>query len=295
MSIIEQSMKKGKKRPTTAIANADIIDLPDRKSGEYFRELQSGLLSKQAKVASRAPGRARVETIIDTTIELLAEHARKDITIAMIATTAGMRRTSVYAHFNSMDDIFEQIAVRFIEQTGLYVDQYVRDRNPSTLLEVVIFTIDGIQEYFNRPDPDVPGALAAHVPFDARQVIEDFDRVSALTYHSLWKVDWPIEPLSEQDPFRVLITLQSSLFDLSIRRHGIITDEFAEEAKQVAIDFIKRVEKRFAPRELGDGSDRIERIGKAITQLTISSESRFLDFAVNQMEGLAALAAGRKK
>src|SRR5215210_5898402 len=61
-----------------------------------FATRQAQLLAKHSKVGERAPGRARVDLIIETAIKLLTEHKRHDITISMIADAAGMTRTSIY-------------------------------------------------------------------------------------------------------------------------------------------------------------------------------------------------------
>lgn len=277
---------RGRPRKTRTRATDDI-------QGVSFHELQAELLAPQAKIAQRAPGRARVDRIIETAIELLAEHSRADISIAMIASEAGMTRTSVYAHFNNIGEVFEQIAVRFIQQVGVFVERYVRERNPTSLSDVVTLTIDAIQHHFNRPDPDAPGALAAHVPFDARHLIKEFDRVSALTYHSLWKTNWPIEPLSDDDPFRMLVTLQSAIFDLSIQRHGKITDELAQEAKLVALDYIQRTDRRFNGPSADSGLIGTEQVAAVLSQLAQARNPRLLTVAVAQLEALASLAKDR--
>ena len=267
---------------------------PNQKSEQdqavTFATLQAELLAAQSKVGQRAPGRVRVDRIIETGIKLLKDHGRADITIAMIASAGGMTRTSVYAHFTSVDEIFEQISIRFIQQTGIFVERYVREKNPRSLEEVVVLTIDAIQEYFNRPDPQTPGALAAHVPFEARLLVNDFDRISALTYHSLWSVDWPIEPLSEDDPFRLLIVLQSALFETSIQRHGIITDAFVCDAKCMALDFIRRAERRFGKAASSSEPNAVDRITEAASKLLMSGDVRFLDVAAGHLEDLAKLA-----
>ena len=173
-----------------------------------FKSQQLAFLSAQSKTPTRVPGRARVDKIINTAISLLNEHTPQDVSIAMIASRAGIKRTSIYAHFKSVSEIIDQISIRFVEQTGQYVEQYVRERNPKTLTDLVTFTIDGIYLHFNRPSIEEGSInLAAVVPFDARKAVKDFGKISALMYHSIWKVEWPMEPLSERDPFFILVLL----------------------------------------------------------------------------------------
>jgi AcrR family transcriptional regulator len=251
---------------------------------ETFESLQSKLLAEQSKSGQRAPGRARIDRIIGTTIELLREHKPDDITIALIATRSEMTRTSVYAHFSSVQEILEQVSIRFVKQTGLFVERYVREHHPRSLADVATLIIRGIQEYFNQPHLHTPGALARHVPFQVRQIIRDFDKVAALPYHTLWHIGWPVDPLSEDDPFRVLVVLQSALFETSLERHGIITDHFAEEAINVAIDFLRRTEARFGgtPQE----PSAVDRITRAAKRLAGSGNGALLEAAAGQIEML---------
>ncbi|RJG03196.1 TetR family transcriptional regulator [Noviherbaspirillum sedimenti] len=256
-----------------------------------FKSKQSAMLSDQAKMPPRAPGRTRVEKIIGTTIELMGERNPDDISIAMIAARAGMTRTSVYAHFKNMSEIFEQISIRFVEKTGLFLEKYVRDRNPRTLSELLTITIDGVCEFFNQSHSGEPLDLAAHVPFDARKAVKDYDKVSALMYRSFGLADWPIQPLSEDDPFCILVLLQEALFSTSMQRHGIITKEYAELTKNVALDFMAGVNKRFQnlndPKEIGDLNARI---ATAVSQLTTSSDLQLLKVTAEQLEALSRLA-----
>lgn len=221
------------------------LQVREERLPEMFPEMQAKLMAPQAKLGVRAPGRARVEKIIGATIDLLREHHPSDINMAMLARHAEISRTSIYAHFASIEDIFEQISLRFTGQTGLFVESYVRGKRPANLKEVLIFTIDAICAFFNSKGGDGDNGDIRHIPFDMHVVIEDFDKVAALTYHTLWKVDWPVEPLSEFDPFRILVMLQSTLFSASINRYGHITPEFSDQAKRVACDYILGMDARF--------------------------------------------------
>lgn len=263
----------------------------DNQAGREFREMQADMLASQTNVGQRAPGRARIDQIIATTIELLDLHNRDDITIAMIASKAGITRTSIYAHFSNIGEIFEQISIRFIQQSGIFVEEYVRQRNPVSLQQVIILTIEAIQCHFNRPEGEGPNAEAAHIPFEARQVIPEFDKVSALTYHSLWETGWPVEPLSEEDPFRMLVILQSAIFEASIKRHGEIIDAMAEDAKLVALDFIERTERRFSRNKLPVPDNPVpERtIIDLFSRIAQAKDPRLLGVAVSQLQALAQL------
>lgn len=65
-------------------------------------------------------------------------------------------RTPIYSHFNSVDEIYRQIAIRFVQQTGVDVERYVRRRKPTTLEELVTLMIKAIQNYSTSPIPPKP-------------------------------------------------------------------------------------------------------------------------------------------
>ena len=257
----------------------------DSKSNS-LRVRQNELLSEREKLGQRAPGRARVDRIIEATIELLKEHKPADISIAMIADHGEITRTSIYSHFNSVDEILGQIAIRFVQQTGVEVESYVRKRKPASLEQLVTLMIKGIQTYFNQPNPAKPGALARHIPFESRHLVEDFDKVAALPYHTLWHTGWPVEPLSEEDPFRTLVVIQSAIFEASIQRHGKITDFAARQATEVALDFLARAEARYgaAPTNLKPE----DRILAATRMLAAHADPAVIEMAAAQIELLAS-------
>lgn len=142
-------------------------------------------------------------------------------------------RTPIYWHFNSVDEIYRQIAIRFVQQTGVDVERYVRRRKPTSLEELVTLMIKAIQNYFNQPNPAKPGALARHIPFESRHLVQDFDKVAALPYHTLWHAGWAVEPLSEEYPFRTLVITQSAIFKASIQRNGKITDLAVKQRRKL--------------------------------------------------------------
>ncbi|MNF55144.1 Bacterial regulatory protein, tetR family [compost metagenome] len=257
-------------------------------SSNAFEVLQSELLAAKERHGQRAPGRVRVDRIIEATIELLNEHKPADISIAMIADHAAITRTSIYSHFNSVDEVLEQIAIRFVQQTGVEVERYVSRRKPASLEELVVLMIAGIQKYFNQPNPEKPGALARRVPFESRHLIREFDKVAALPYHTLWQTGWDVEPLSEEDPFRTLVIIQSAIFETSIQRHGKITDSAVKQATEAALDFIARAEARYGGGTVSATPE--DRILVATKKLATHESPALMELAASQIELLASTA-----
>ncbi len=273
---------KSEKKPTAIKPHSLITD----SQPNTLQVLQNELLSEREKLGQRAPGRARVDRIIEATIELLKEHAPTDISIAMIADHGGITRTSIYSHFASVDEILGQIAIRFVQQTGVDVESYVRRRKPASLEQLVTLMIKGIQNYFNQPNPAKPGALARHIPFESHHLVKDFDKVAALPYHTLWHTGWAVEPLSEEDPFRTLVIIQSAIFEASTQRHGKITDFAVKQATEAALDFIARAEARYG--SASEAPKPESRILAAARTLAAHKDPTLIEMATAQIELLAS-------
>lgn len=261
------------------------MKMPNDEAG--LLELRDSLLAAHTIRGQRAPGKARIDEIIAAGIELAKLHRTSDISIAMIAKEANITRTSVYAHFTSVTEIFENIALRFVEQTGNFVLRYVRDREPSSLRDVAVLIIRAVQAYFNV-DENSSLANAQHVPFEARNLVKNYDKIAALSYYMLWEIDWVVDPLSEQDPFRKLVMLQSALFEHSINLHGCITDDYAEETIAMALSFIERAEARFSKSELVT-TDAASNLRQAVERLIATGDDALLTVTVRQLEALLSL------
>jgi len=145
-----------------------------------------------------------------------------------------------------------------------------------------------IREYFNTPDPG-EDSLPHHLPFQSWKLVEDFNTFAALPYHALWDAGWDVEPLSEDDPFRTLVSLQMVLFEKSIVRHRQITDQCVEEATGMAVDFIRRV---MASRGVGEDCARspLQRIDAAAQKLRARGQIALLEASATQIEALVEIA-----
>ena len=261
------------------------FDMPE---SESFKTKQTAMLGKSGGKPSRPLGRARIEKIIEATIELLREHNPKDITITLVASQANIKRTSIYPHFKNVAEILEHISKCFVEQSGLYIEQYVRDHKPQTLSELLTVAIDGVYHHFNQSAEESLTSFAYHIPFEALAAVKDRDKISAMLYRSFWTPDWPVEPLSPKDPFCILQRLQEAVFTASIQAHGRITEGFSDLTKAVALDFMAGVERRFRLKQLqGSEADINTRLAAAIGRLSTASDPTFFNIAVLQIEILA--------
>lgn len=237
----------------------------------------------------------RVENIIDAALDLLAEHAREDINISMIADRAGINRTSIYVHFRDAESIFLEVSRRFLMQTDDYVQEYLRGKGPNSVKEAVSYMIDAICSYFNNVGQSEGQDVARHLPFVAVQLLDDFGRDAARTYRSVCNPVWAIEPLSEMDPFRVMALVQSSLFHSSIKAHGIITEEYARVAKSVSLSIVDDADRLSGNAKNDEISDLDEQMLLAFRKLVGISGDRVGAAVVAHVRNLASTLDGNSE
>ncbi|MBQ0136343.1 MAG: TetR/AcrR family transcriptional regulator [Oscillospiraceae bacterium] len=90
-----------------------------------------------------APRKENVKDIImDATVELLENQALDDISLAKIATTAGISKGTLYYHYKTKEDILIDITNRFLDQQWddflIWVDNKEKDTSLHRLCKYVI-------------------------------------------------------------------------------------------------------------------------------------------------------------
>lgn len=90
-----------------------------------------------------APRKENVKDIImDATVELLENQSLDDISLAKIATTAGISKGTLYYHYKTKEDILLDITNRFIDQQWddflIWVDNKEKDTSLHRLLKYVV-------------------------------------------------------------------------------------------------------------------------------------------------------------
>jgi AcrR family transcriptional regulator len=192
----------------------------------------------------RTDSRARVDLIVEATSRLLEAHALTDLTISMIARTAGIARTTVYDFFPTTFAIFELIARDHVMRSWNSINADIASRGPRDMASLIDASVACAANYFNaqaaaRKTLFGTGALELHV------IDSDWDILAARMHRNFLRPDWPVEPLSPQDPFRTMSLLMSAIYSASVRRSDRITPDMADEARLISAAYIERREAAF--------------------------------------------------
>ena len=239
----------------------------------------------------RIYGRVSVDDIARSTLELLRHHSSEDITITMIADRGGIKRSSIYRYFNGVDEIYRHLSQLYLGKIRPFVESYVRRRKPQTLEEVVVHVVNAAVEFFDEPY-SLDRTTAILLQLNVTSFVIEYHQETVSLIASLWDVDWPIEQTDELHPFRVMAMLITAVFEVSLRKHGRITEAYAQETREVALGYIKGVQRRFAAVESATGSGPAEeRIGTAVTSILSAGKPQLVTTCVQQLEALARLSS----
>jgi AcrR family transcriptional regulator len=209
---------------------------------------KSKAVATKPKTPKRARGRDRVEKIVSSTIQLLEDHELGDITVMMVAQHAGIGRSSIYEFFPTVSAIFRVIAERYAHEIVENTAHLLIDLNSHSLPQIVDILIDGTVAFWNSRPAAAKVHLGSDASFGLRVMIKDFHRAGASVYYQWYTPDWPITPLSEEDPLCTLSVLQYALFSESVQRHGYITDYFRRQTKLVAHCYLSQYTQQIKPR-----------------------------------------------
>jgi hypothetical protein len=111
-------------------------------------------------------------------------------------------------------------------------------RKPSDIRTLIEANVAAAVLYFNANSAARKTLFGASA-FELHVVESNFDVMSAQMFRELIKApDWPVEPLSEEDPFRTVGLVMSVIFAASVRRSDRITPEMAEQAKLAALGYL---------------------------------------------------------
>ena len=247
------------------------------------------LTSPPARPKSKQPqtyGRVNIDDIVKATLELLRHHSREDITITMIAAHTNTKRSSIYRYFKGMDELYHHLSGVYLGEIRPFVLDYVIKRTPRSFDEVVVYVIDAAIEFFNNSH-SLDRTVAILLQLNVTSFVTGYHGETVTLFEALWRVDWPIDRNSELHPFRVLAMLITAVFEVSLRKHGRITDAYADEVRHVALSYVKNVDCRFgSQRNLDEGSAE-QRIATAVQAILSTAQPEQIETCVEILEALA--------
>lgn len=190
------------------------------------------------RAPSRGRGVLRYAALLDATAELLRDEAPDSIGLYQIAERAGVPPASVYHFFPTKEAAYVALAERCSEEL-LEVHRQPID---AALIEgwQDLYRIDARRgmEFYNRNPPYLKIIYGGYGGVDAHHV----DRVLALSFsvssyerlNRIFHMPLIREP---EKKFEIRLGILDSVWQISVRRHGYITEEYFEESVKAAVAY----------------------------------------------------------
>lgn len=204
------------------------------------------------RAPSRGRGILRYAALLDATSELLHEQTPDAIGLYQIAERAGVPPASVYHFFPTKEAAYVALASRCSEEI---LDVH-RAPIEARLIErwQDLYRIDArrAMEFYNGNPPYLKIIYGSYGGVDAHNV----DKVLALSFStsSYDRLNRVYHMPYIRDPerkFEIRLGILDSVWQISVRRHGYITDEYFEESVAAAIAYARLyIPDHLEPREL---------------------------------------------
>jgi AcrR family transcriptional regulator len=192
---------------------------------------------KRRRSPVRNDSKAKAERIVTAATLLLDDHSLTALNMNMIAKAAGISRTSIYDFFSTTFAIFEEVARKHVMHSHDWIRDATRRRNPDGLLTLIDAHVDSASEYFNG-HAAARKTLFGTAALELHAIDSEYDVLAARMFREFHSPDWPVEPLSHDDPYRTVTLLLTAIYSASVRAYDSITPEFAERAKLVARSYL---------------------------------------------------------
>lgn len=212
--------------------------------------------SRKRGASPRAPSRGRgvrrYAALLDATADLLKEEAPDAIGLYQIAERAGVPPASVYHFFPTKEAAYVALASRCNEELLSVHRTPVEARLIENWQDLYRIDVRRAMEFYNSNPPYLKIIYGGYGGVDAHNV----DKVLALSfstssYDRLNRVFHMPVIREPEKKFEIRIAILDSVWQISVRRHGTITEEYFEESVKAAIAYARLyIPDHLEPREL---------------------------------------------
>lgn len=200
-----------------------------------------------ARKPVRKSARERYDLLLDATDRVLADPANEDVSLAQIATVAGIPLASVYHFFPNRNAAFVALAQRFHAELR-YIASQPHPTAPQSWQEMVAMNQRRAAAYLNERPAALRLFMGAGVSVQVRNT--DMLGNAALTrmrvdqFQQLF--DMPRVPDLELR-LAVALAVSEGVWALSYSSHGRITEAFIEESVRAAVSYLRCFLPEFVP------------------------------------------------
>lgn len=204
------------------------------------------------RAPSRGRGVLRFTALLDATADLLHEQAPDEIGLYQIAERAGVPAASVYHFFPTKEAAYVALASRCSEELLAVHRQPIEARLITSWQELYRIDARRAMDFYNGYPPYLKIIYGGYGGVDAHNV----DKVLALSfstssYDRLNRIFHMPVIRDAEKKFEVRLGILDSVWQISVRRHGSITEEYFEESLKAAFAYARLyIPDHLEPREL---------------------------------------------
>ncbi len=212
--------------------------------------------TRKRGVSPRAPSRGRgilrYAALLDATAELLREQAPDAIGLYQIAERAGVPPASVYHFFPTKEAAYVALASRCSEEILDVHRTPIEARLIDSWQDLYRIDARRAMEFYNNHPPYLKIIYGGYGGVDAHNV----DKVLALSfstssYDRLNRIFHMPVIREPEKKFEIRLGILDSVWQISVRRHGHITEEYFEESVKAAIAYARLyIPDHLEPRDL---------------------------------------------
>ncbi|WP_417321038.1 TetR/AcrR family transcriptional regulator [Emcibacter sp.] len=198
---------------------------------------QAGLHTPKKPVQKRS--QERVARILAAAEELLKDEGAPGVTAHAVADKAEVPPSSVYQFFPSREAILFALAQSFIDRVQPYYD---KEMSKATIRQWqdIIETMTRVGQKFYRDIPyAAPLIIGSYRTTDIYATDKSYNEQLAGQAIETFRQHFELPPIEDiETKFLIMIEIADAIWAISVRAHGLITDQYNLEARRGMISYL---------------------------------------------------------
>lgn len=200
----------------------------------------------------RERGIARLQLLLEATEALLQTANPNEIGLYQIAEKAGVPPASIYHFFPTKEAAYQALAERYLAALVQMHSEPIEARKVRTWMDLSAIDMRRAMDFYNARPPMLKILYGGYGGVEARSIdILVTEQMADFAYERLNRI-FHVSPVHKDSrKARVALSILDSVWALSVRLHGKITEEYYEEAYRAVVAYRRLYLPEFLePREL---------------------------------------------
>lgn len=200
---------------------------------------------------SRSRGKARYKTLVKSTELLLQTEEPDQIGLYRIAEQAGIPAASAYHFFPTKEAAFTAVAIKALDELMEVHRQPIPARDVLTWQALFRIDVNRARDYFNSNPAGMKILYGGYGSVDSRNIDEaQSRRMSGASYRRLDSIFHMPFLRNPDQKFENRMAILDAIWSNSVRRFGVIRDEFHDEAYIACVAYANTyLPERLEPRQ----------------------------------------------